>query len=207
MRAPKLAPTATAKPPLVREVIDFLDINRLVPNPRNPRKHSDDQINRLMASLRTNGQTRHVLARKANLMLIAGHGVREAAMRLGMTQLSVVLLDVDQKEADRIMLADNRLGDLSTSDPDNVAEILRTIDATDWLATGYTPEEGEKLFKGISGADLVVTEIESDDRADAFWISVRGPLGEQAQALQRIKALMADMPKVEVTLGTTDDFS
>lgn len=204
MKVPRKAPLGEARSPVLREVID-LDTEALRPNPRNPRQHPEDQITRLMASLRTDGQTKPIVARKENLMLIAGHGVHQAATRLGLPRLNVVLMDVDQKTADRIMLGDNRHSDLSTSDQERVAELLREIDEQDWLATGYAPEEASKLFDTISSDDLVVQEIDSDDRNDTFWISVRGPMADQAHALQRLKALMNDIPRVEVTLGTTDD--
>ena len=63
--------------------VELVAIGELRPNPKNPNKHSEDQINRLMASLRLDRQTRPLLARKANRMLIAGHGVHTAARRLG----------------------------------------------------------------------------------------------------------------------------
>lgn len=189
-----------------REVVDMATA-ALLPNPRNPQKHGEEQIVRLMASLRSDGQTKPVLARRENSMLIAGHGVHEAAARLGMDTLSVVLLDVDQPTADRIMLGDNRQGQLSTTDQDRVAELLREIEEVDWMATGFSPEEVEKAFAKVEAGDLVVHELEVSDRRDTFWISVRGPLGDQAQALKRIKAMMRDMAEVEVTLGTTDDLS
>jgi hypothetical protein len=189
---------------LARETVDVA-IAELLVNPRNPRKHSDEQITRLMASLRTDGQTKPLLARRENRMMIAGHGVLQAAQRLGWTSMSVVLLDVDQKTADRIMLGDNRFSDLSTSDDERVAELLREIDEMDWQATGFIPDEVKKALDALDTSDLVVREIQTGDLHDTFWISVRGPMAEQAQALKRMKVLMNDMPNVEITLGTTDD--
>ena len=61
----------------------MLPIDTLIANPRNPNKHPEEQINRLMAALRKDGQTKPVLVRKANNMLIAGHGVTMAMRRLG----------------------------------------------------------------------------------------------------------------------------
>lgn len=194
------------RPKVGREVIEMA-AGALVPNPRNPRNHSEEQITRLMASLRTDGQTKPVMARRANSMLIAGHGVHQAAKRLGMDMLSVVLLDVDQPTADRIMLGDNRQSDLSTADQERVSELLREIDEADWLATGFSPEEAAKQFAAVDAGDLKVFEIDTDDRQDTFWISVRGPLGDQAVTLKRIKVLLGEMPKVSVALGTTDDLT
>jgi ParB-like nuclease domain len=174
-----------------------------VPNPRNPRRHSDEQIERLMASLRRDGQTKPVLARLANHMLIAGHGVTRAAIQLGWTEIRALLWDVDQATADRVMLADNRLGDLSEHDAGRVAELLRGMDPTDYFAAGFSPDEAAKLFATDDTA-LDIVEVHTGDVADDFWVSVRGPLALQAEVLARIKVLLAEYPAVAVDLGTID---
>src|ERR1700733_13290277 len=119
--------------PLSEEVVD---ITSLLDNPRNPRQHPEEQIIRLMASLKARGQYKPLLARRDNRMLIAGHGIRKAIARLGWTQAKVVFWDVDQATADRAMLGDNRLGEGSTSDDDRVAELLREIPDEEWLSVG-----------------------------------------------------------------------
>jgi ParB-like chromosome segregation protein Spo0J len=199
--------TAKAAAQEVRREVRHMRLEDLVQNPRNPRVHSEEQIERLMASLSLDGQTKPLLARAANSMLIAGHGVHAAARRLGMLVLDVVMLDVDQARADRIMLGDNRQGDLSTADQARVTELLREIDEADWMATGFSADEVAKQFRSVEATDLRVYEIDSDDRKDTFWISVRGPLADQAVALSRIKVLLREMSKVTVALGTTDDLS
>lgn len=185
-------------------VIDTVPIDTLLDNPRNPNRHPEEQIVRLMAALRRDGQTRPVLARAANRMLVAGHGVRLAMTRLGMPEIRIALWDVDQATADRCMLADNRLGHLSRHDDDMVAELLREIDCGDWLASGYSDAEAEKLLASFERRELVVHEIETADVRDDFWIGVRGPLARQAEVLQRIKQLLAEYPEVGVELGTIE---
>jgi ParB/RepB/Spo0J family partition protein len=201
-RAAQRAPSPASA--VARETVD-LPIGDLQVNPRNPRRHSDEQITRLMASLRTDGQTKPLLVRRENRMMIAGHGVLRAAQRLNWVTISAVLLDVDQKTADRIMLGDNRFSDLSTHDEERVAELLREIDEMDWQAAGFVPDEVKKALDALDTSDLVVREIQTGDLHDTFWISVRGPFVDQAQALKRLKVLMKEMPNVEVVLGTTDD--
>ncbi len=182
-----------------------LPIGELRPNPRNPRKHPESQIERLMASLRRDGQTRPVLARRANKMLIAGHGVHTAARRLGWEELNVVLWDVDQATADRVMLADDRLQDLSELDNRRVAELMAEIGEGDWLATGYSVEEANKLLEGFTESDLEVFEIETSTVNDNFWIAVRGPLSTQPAALARMKQLLGEFPGVTIEVGTVED--
>jgi hypothetical protein len=49
-------------------------------------------------------------------------------------------------------------------------------------ALGFTAADIEALF--ADGASLVVREIATSDISDSFWITVRGPLAQQATALE-----------------------
>jgi ParB-like chromosome segregation protein Spo0J len=175
-------------------------IGSLLPHPRNPRRHSEDQVNRLMESLRLDGQTKPVLARRLNSMLIAGHGVTLAAERLGWTEIQAILLDVDQATADRMLLADNRLAELSTDDAELVADLLRDVRLEDRFATGFTEAEAAKLF-GALGDTLEIREIATGPVRDDFWIAIQGPLSRQAEVLDRVRVLLAEYPDVVVDLG------
>lgn len=178
-------------------------INALVPNPKNARIHSEEQIEHLVASVRRFGQPRPVLARKANSMIIAGHGIWEACKRAGLQQLQVLFWDCDQKTADAYMLADNRHGDLSKDDEDRVAALLREIESEDLFAVGYSPEEVEQVLAELDEDLIEVEEVETDLVSDRFWITVRGPLKDQSAALECLKQAMESLPEVEVDLGTT----
>ena len=179
--------------------IDILD---LVPNPRNPRRHPEAQIEQLAASIRKFGQPKPVLARSDNRMLIAGHGVWESCQRAGLSKIKVMLWDVDQATADAFMVADNRHPENSRNDTDRIAELLREIDPSDLPAIGFTPDEVAELLRDEDEAAIEVFEIDTTAVADRFWLSVRGPLKDQAQALQRVQEVMRDLPEVEVELGT-----
>lgn len=192
----------TASASLIEEQAE---IDSLLENPRNPNEHPDDQIRRLMASLAARGQYRPLLARAQNRMLIAGHGVRLAAKRLGWVTINVALWDVDQETADRVMLGDNRLAQLSVADEDRVSELLREIPEADWLSVGFSTDEAGKLLDGLREGEIKVHEIDTTLVNDTFWINVRGPLPKQAAVLQRLKAVMAEFREVSVELGTVAD--
>ena len=193
--AAPVVPHAASRPELMQ-----LSPALLVPNPRNPRTHPPEQIERLSASLLRDGQTKPVLARRENHMLIAGHGVTAAALRLGLGEIAVLLWDVDQATADRVMLADNQFGDLSANDKEKVASLLGEIDQADYLATGFAPEEVAKLMASFDEA-IEVVQIETTAVTDDFWVTCRGPLPQQAEVLARIKQLLAEYPQVSVELG------
>lgn len=177
-------------------------LSQIVANPRNPRKHPQDQIDRLAASLKRFGQTKPVMIRKADHVLIAGHGIWEAAKRAGVAELDCYVWDTDEKTADAYMLADNRHGDLSSPDGDRVASILREIDQADYLAVGFDADEVAGLLGDLDADSLIVEEIDTNMVDDRAWVSIRCPLASQARMLQRLKDVMADFPDVEVDLGT-----
>jgi hypothetical protein len=200
-----MAKAATKEKPESGDLIEEeTDIETLVENPRNPQQHPEEQILRLMQSLRLNGQYKPTLARRANRMLIAGHGIRQAAQRLGWTKLKVAFWDVDQVTADRTMLGDNRLGELSKPNQDRVAELLREIPEDDWLSVGFSEDEAEKLLTDLRGGELQVYEMEAGIVHDTFWINVRGPLPKQAEVLQHMKSLLDQYRDVTIEIGLTE---
>jgi ParB-like chromosome segregation protein Spo0J len=89
-----------------------------------PRRHPRSQIDLLKQSIEPFGQPKPILARTANHMIIAGHGVHQAMAELGRTDIEVLLWDVDQSTADQYLIADNRFSELSNSDPARRRELL-----------------------------------------------------------------------------------
>lgn len=174
----------------------------LSPNPRNPRNHNEDQLDRLMASLKRFGQPKPILVRLENRQIIAGHGIWTAAKRLGLPLVDVAQWDVSEEVANTYMLADNRLGDLSTHDPDRVADLLREINELDFMAVGFTEAEVAKILTDVGEETLDIVEVETAKVADRYWVSVRGPLHEQAAVLQHLKDVLKQYPETSVELGT-----
>ena len=106
-------------------------------------------------------------------MLIAGHGIWEAARRAGLVTVRVLLWDVDQKTADLYMLADNKLPDGAADQPDKIAALLRELrEDEDMQALGFDAAEICSLL--AEPDELQVAEIETGPVTDTFWISVRG---------------------------------
>lgn len=178
-----------------------VEVEHLVANPRNPNQHGPDQLAHLRAALTRFGQTKPVLFRKENQMIVAGHGITEAAQQLGWRHLEGLEWDVDQETADAFMVADNRLAELSDVDTADLAVLLKEI--TDYESIGFSDEDAEKLIGGLdeAEAEIDIKEIDTSVVADDFWISVRGPLAQQAFALDRLQELMKELPGVEVSMG------
>lgn len=179
----------------------------LVPYARNARTHSADQIEQIARSIEEWGFTVPVLVDEAG-MVICGHGRVMAAARLGLVSVPVMVArgwTPAQVEAYRI--ADNKIA--ANGGWDETLLGLELADLTDLgfdlTKLGYS--QGElRVINGADGAApaLVVREVPTGPVADEFWISVRGPLAQQADALQKLEVVMKELAGVRVELGTSE---
>jgi len=179
-------------------------IELLIPYCRNARTHSDEQIEQIARSLDEFGWTNPVLVDGDN-GIIAGHGRVLAARKLGMTEIPCIELDGlsdDQKRA--YIIADNKLAENAGWDRNMLELELSALsdNGFDLGTIGFTDDEVSGLFGDAD--ELMIKEVHTSKVEDRFWISIRGPLEHQAQALQRLQKIMADIP-VDVELGTVAD--
>ena len=79
--------------PAVRQVVQAT-IDDLRPDPANPRRISDAQLEALTKSLREYGFVQPVLARREDKTVIGGHQRLTAARRLGYKTVPVIFLDI-----------------------------------------------------------------------------------------------------------------
>src|SRR2546427_10264953 len=96
--------TATADLQIVQVPIDELH-----PDPANPRKISDAELDSLTRSLREFGFVQPVLARHDDHIVVGGHQRLVAARRLGMKTVPVIYLDLDPNQAQLLNLALNKI--------------------------------------------------------------------------------------------------
>lgn len=143
--------------------ITYQPIGSLIAYERNPRKHSEKQLVKLMASIREFGFALPVLV-DGDRMIIAGHARVEAARRLGMEQVPVLIAaDWSKAQVRAYRLADNRLAELATWDEDLLAvELLAIIELDetpvevlgwDTAAIDLITDESSKGSKSTDPAD------------------------------------------------------
>jgi hypothetical protein len=107
--------------------------SELLPNPKNWRLHPEHQHNALREILAEIGIADACLARElpdGSLMLIDGHLRAET---ISTSEVSVLVLDVTEEEADKILLTRDPLAAMAGSDAEKFAE----------LSDAKLPEEGE----------------------------------------------------------------
>lgn len=89
--------------------IEQRKVDSLIPYVNNSRKHSDEQVAQIAASIKEFGWTNPILVDGEN-GIIAGHGRLMAARKLGMTEVPVIeLKDLTPTQKKAYIIADNRL--------------------------------------------------------------------------------------------------
>lgn len=102
--------------------------NELRPNPRNWRKHPEKQLNAIRGVLEEVGFAGAQIAREledGTLELIDGHARAEIA---GTSEVPVLILDVDEVEANKILATFDPIGAMAESDAVKLDQVLRDVD-------------------------------------------------------------------------------
>lgn len=96
---------------------ELVDIETLVPNPRNPNKHSDTQLKYLAKIMAYQGWRHPVTVSARSGFVVAGHGRLEAARLNGWDKIPIDLQEF-ATEADEYahMIADNKIAELAELD-------------------------------------------------------------------------------------------
>ena len=85
--------------------VEQVHLDQLRPDPANPRRIGDEELDALTRSLREFGFVQPVLARKEDGVVIGGHQRLVAARRLGLATVPVTYLDLSIEQARLLNLA------------------------------------------------------------------------------------------------------
>jgi len=132
------------------ERIEHWPIDKLLPYARNARQHSDEQIAQIAASIAEFGFVNPCLV-GADGVLVAGHGRLAAARKLGLSTVPVVVLDhLTPTQRRALVLADNRLAELSTWDDGLLRIELEALqdEGFDLDLTGFDADALAELLAG-----------------------------------------------------------
>jgi ParB-like chromosome segregation protein Spo0J len=154
-------------------------IRNLTPHRENARR---GDVPRIMSSLGKLGQYRPIVVNRGSytgrpLEILAGHHLVQAATELGWDYVSITVVDVDDENAKRILIADNRTSDLATYDDRLLVELLGSLDDLD--GTGFDPGDLDALraFLDDPGPDHGEDDQDILDKSDqAMWPEVRAKI-------------------------------
>ncbi len=135
--------------------IERWPLSRLVPFARNARTHSASQIDQIAASMREWGWTNPVLVDEGG-MIIAGHGRVEAARKLALSDVPVMVARGWSEASKRAyVIADNKLALNAGWDDAMLAAELSDLQAAafDLDLIGFDASELSKLLGGEDGVE------------------------------------------------------
>lgn len=107
--------------------IEDVSIDEVRPNPNHSRIHSDAQICKLVASIKKYGLVAPLVV-DGNCMIIAGHGVWQAAKKLSLATIPVVrITDLSMSQVSALSIFLNRVAEDSTWDREQLAVVFNQI--------------------------------------------------------------------------------
>lgn len=135
-----------------------IPLDKLQPYHRNPRRGN---IPAIAESLQHLGQYRPIVVNEGTqtgrqLEILAGNHTYFAARdELGWDSIDIVLVDVDEHTAAKIVAVDNRSSDLATNDDEVLAGLLS--DLPDLAGTGYSDDDLDALLADLTGPHRTIS--------------------------------------------------
>lgn len=118
--------------------VKSIKITDLSFDPYNARKHPDDNISALAASLKEFGQRKPIVIDSAGVV-VAGNGTLQAAITLGWKSIDTVEVPAnwDKNKIAAFALADNRTAELAQWDARTLLDTLEQLDEFDMASFGF----------------------------------------------------------------------
>ena len=130
-------------------------IDKLVPNPKNPNQHPEEQINLLGRIIKATGWRQPITVSNRSGFIVKGHGRLLAAREAGITAAPVDYQEyATEAEEYADLVADNRLAELAELDKGKLAELFAEFDPETLELTGYSEEEAEDIQNLIADMDI-----------------------------------------------------
>ena len=127
--------------------VESVPLSELRPYPSNARQ---GDVGAIAESLSVNGQYRPIVVNRRDNCVLVGNHTAQAAKHLGWGSIAVTYVDVDEEEARKIVLVDNRTSDVATYETRALARLLQSLNG-DLVGTGYAPEDLDDLLTGSQG--------------------------------------------------------
>lgn len=159
--------------------IEYIATDRFKPMPGTPRQHPKSQIRALTKSFESFGQVLPILI-DYECRIISGHAQWEVAKCIGMAELMAIRIEhLNEPQIKALMVALNRLGDLSRWDEQALNSILLDLHGLDLdfdiEATGFAEIEIELRIEGPGESEhtdeepIIVGEGPTITRDGDFW--------------------------------------
>lgn len=177
---------------------ELVPTERLLENPKNPNRHPEAQVELLAKNIKYFGWRHPVTVSKRSGFIVAGHGRLAAAKKLGAAIVPVDYQDFNSDaEETAVLVADNRLAELSETSEDDLRKILSELDGiVDLELTGFSETEAELLLRDIGSEEVLeedvpdVSENPLTNFGDVFEFGGHRLMCGDSTAPEQVKKLM-----------------
>lgn len=172
-------------------------IAKLVPNPGNPNKHPESQIELLSQIIKAQGWRAPITVSTRSGFIVRGHGRLMAAKKLQVKEVPVDYQNyATEAEEYADLIADNRIAELAEIDAKALADMIEHIDTGEipLELTGYLEEEYAEIIDALTdgledqlhGLDAVIDPPEEPvTQPGDLWIlgggAAQSPMWRQHQ--------------------------
>lgn len=125
--------------------VEYVDVGEVSTHPSNPRQ---GDVGAIHESITRNGVYRPLIVQKSTGHILAGNHTFQAMLHHGLDKVPVIFRDVNDEQAKRILLADNRTADLGDYDDAQLAALLAELE--DLEGTGYDGDDLDDLVGSLA---------------------------------------------------------
>ena len=168
---------------VIPQQFEIASIDSVRPHPRNPRSGN---LATIRESIDVNGWYGAVIVQESTGYILAGNHRYRAALQKGATEIPVFRLSVDDEQALRILLADNRTSDIAIYDDEQLASLLSELSAQPLGldGTGFNETAMDELLAELEGNDEAhPASDETEDISERFEIIVTCSSDEEQRML------------------------
>lgn len=142
--------------------VEDIEIEKLIPATYNPREMNEEEMEKLVNSLKKFGQVDDIVINK-DMTIIGGHQRVSAAKRLGWTKVKCKVLDLDKDNEKLLNLAMNKI--VGRWNEDKLLDLIKYVSVLPEVgSSGFNKEEIDQyLFQfDIRGKDSLTFNFEDD---------------------------------------------
>jgi len=124
---------------------DWIDVSDLKPWLKNPR-WNDQAVQPVAASIEEFGFGAPIVVQAGSNMIIAGHTRLKAAIRLGWKKVPCRILEITDRNAERLAIADNKTNEIADWNEEHLQEIMEAFEPEELENLGFNEEELNDLL-------------------------------------------------------------
>jgi hypothetical protein len=176
-----------------------LPIDSVKAHPSNPRKGN---VKKIVESIKANGFYGAIVVQKSTMMILAGNHRWQAAKECGMETIPAMVVDVDDLEAKKILLADNRTSDFAVYDSDELTRLLKDVMIDDSLTgTGFDANDLDKLISDVTDDSNSKRIRNLVPFENCYWL-IKAPTTFQGTITDAIEKALKKFDGIEIVSAT-----